>query len=246
MPWKDEPEMLGTGSDLAIGLLEDDGVVVPQPPMARALQMAANAMRKAGHQIVSWEPPSHMTSSKIHKSIINADGMPSIVANIELSGEPFVPEVAHGFPNGGAGAPIGLLEYENITMRLEQYRSAYHHYWESTMKQTDTGRPVDAVIFPVGPHTATLPGKSYWWTYTSVLNVLDYCSVVIPVTKANATIDSFNADYKPLSEKDELNWKAYDPEVFDGAPANVIVVGRRFEEEKVLAIAQVIVDALSR
>ena len=90
--------------------------------------------------------------------------MPSIVANIKLSGEPFVPEVADRFPNGGAGTPIGLLEYENITVQLEQYRSVYHNYWESTMKQTNTGRPVDAVIFPVGPHTATLPGKSYWWS----------------------------------------------------------------------------------
>ena len=44
--------------------------------------------------------------------------------------------------------------------------------------------------------------------YSSVLNVLDYCSVVIPVTKANAKVDKFNADYKPLNEKDELNWKA--------------------------------------
>jgi amidase len=42
-----------------------------------------------------------------------------------------------------------------------------------------------------------------------------------------------------------LTFEPDDPEVFDGAPASVMVVGRRFEEEKVLAIAQVIVDALA-
>ena len=52
------------------------------------------------------------------------------MANIKLSGEPFVPEVADGFPNGGAGTPTGLLEYENITVQLEQYRSVYHNCWE--------------------------------------------------------------------------------------------------------------------
>ena len=51
MPWRDDLEKLGAASILAIGLLKDDGVVVPQPPMARALQTAANAMKKAGHRV---------------------------------------------------------------------------------------------------------------------------------------------------------------------------------------------------
>lgn len=51
MPWRDDLKRLGTGSNLAIGLLEDDGVVMSQPPMACALQTAAIAMRKAGHQV---------------------------------------------------------------------------------------------------------------------------------------------------------------------------------------------------
>jgi hypothetical protein len=65
--------------------------------------------------------------------------MPSIFANIKLPGEPFVPEVADRFPDGGAGTPIGLLELEKITVQLQQYRSMYHNYWESAMKQTNTG-----------------------------------------------------------------------------------------------------------
>jgi amidase len=65
--------------------------------------------------------------------------MPSIVANIKLSGKPFVPEVTDRFPDGGARTPIGLLELEKITVQLEQYRSMYHNYWESAMKQTNTG-----------------------------------------------------------------------------------------------------------
>lgn len=148
--------------------------------------MTANAVKKAGHQvsdtrvwrwcmtslcamlmsrqILEWKPPCHMTSSSIHKGIINADSMPSIVDNIKLSREPFVPEVADRFPNGGPGTPISLHVYENLTLRLADYRVQYHQYWETTSKYTTTGRPVDVIIFPVGPHTATLPGKSYWWS----------------------------------------------------------------------------------
>ena len=51
IPWRDDLEKLGAGLNLSIGLLKDDGVVVPQPPIARALQTAANAMQAAGHQV---------------------------------------------------------------------------------------------------------------------------------------------------------------------------------------------------
>lgn len=52
MPWRDDLEKLGMGSHYAIGLREDHGVVVPQPPVVRTPQMAAaTAMTKAGPQI---------------------------------------------------------------------------------------------------------------------------------------------------------------------------------------------------
>jgi hypothetical protein len=41
----------GTGSNLAIGVLKDDRVVVPQPPVARALQTVATAMKEAEYQV---------------------------------------------------------------------------------------------------------------------------------------------------------------------------------------------------
>ena len=36
-----------------------------------------------------------------------------------------------------------------------------------------------------------------------------------------------------------------DPEKYDGAPAAVQILGRRFDEEKLLSIAQLVVDALN-
>jgi Asp-tRNA(Asn)/Glu-tRNA(Gln) amidotransferase A subunit family amidase len=36
-----------------------------------------------------------------------------------------------------------------------------------------------------------------------------------------------------------------DPEKYDGAPASIQILGRRLEEEKLLSLAQVVVDALN-
>ena len=37
---------------------------------------------------------------------------------------------------------------------------------------------------------------------------MDYTAVVIPITKADKSIDQATAEFKPLSEKDKRNWDA--------------------------------------
>jgi len=103
---------------------------------------------------------------------------------------------------------------------------------------------VDAVIMPVAPHAAVVPGKYYHTIYTEAINLMDYSTAVIPVTKANKTVDTFNADYKPHNEDDRKNWKAYGPDIYDGAPVGVQLVARKYEEEKVWAIAKIVSAAL--
>lgn len=90
--------------------------------------------------------------------------------------------------------------------------------------------------------------------------MLDYSAVVIPVTKANASIDKADPNYMPLNETDEKNWNACmatspfdrspltcnldDADIFDGAPVGVQIVARKFEEEKIWAIGKLIYQAL--
>jgi hypothetical protein len=44
--------------------------------------------------------------------------------------------------------------------------------------------------------------------YSRTINLLDYSSVVIPVTKVGEDVDAFNHEYKPLTELDKKNWEA--------------------------------------
>lgn len=44
--------------------------------------------------------------------------------------------------------------------------------------------------------------------YTEAINLMNYSVVVIPVTKADKKIDVVNESYRPLNEKDKLNWDA--------------------------------------
>ncbi|KAI0541303.1 amidase signature domain-containing protein [Xylaria digitata] len=224
---------------LKLGVLWTDCDVQPHPPITRGLRMVVEAMRAAGHKIVDWQPPTQGVGRNIHLAFLMADGAHDIHTQLELSDEPLIPDLKESFQ---LRDPMDLLQYQDLTIRGLEYESAYSDYWNSTAG--DDGQIVDAVIMPVAPHAAVIPGKYYHTGYTEIINLLNYSVVVIPVTKADKHIDVTDKSYEPANEIDRLNWEAYDPEIYDGAPMGVQVVARKFEEEKILSIAKIVVAAL--
>ncbi|MCJ1377476.1 hypothetical protein MMC17_000571 [Xylographa soralifera] len=222
---------------LKLGIYWTDNVVGSQPPIVRGLRTVYEAVQKAGHKVINWNPPSQTTAKRVHLAFLKADGAHHIHQQLDLSGEPLIPQLRASFQRRDA---IPLLEYQNLTLQGLAYEESYVDYWNST---ADGGQVVDAVIMPVAPHAAVIPGKYYHTAYTECINLMNYSACVIPVTKANKNIDVFDHDYKPLNDTDRKNWEAYDPDIYDGAPVGLQIVARKHEEEKVWAIAK-IVDAI--
>ena len=74
---------------------------------------------------------------------------------------------------------------------------------------------------------------------------MDYASCVLPGGLVDKNIDPAKtsasvAQYQPRNDLDKWNWELYDPELMQGLPVGLQVVGRRLEEEKVLSAAKVI------
>jgi len=60
IPWKqDLAEGKGIPPKLCFGVLLDDGVVAPHPPILNALKRTTDALIKAGHEVIPWEPLDH-------------------------------------------------------------------------------------------------------------------------------------------------------------------------------------------
>ncbi len=139
--------------------------------------------------------------------------------------------------------PISLLEYHALTVEGRDYEAAYCDYWNSTAEEdgklgittlflckiailSNIGQIVDAVIMPVAPHAAVIPGKYFsagalstrrsfeTWrltrakAYTEAINLLDYSAVVIPVTRANKELDKPEGSFTPMNDMDAQNWAA--------------------------------------
>ncbi|KAA8570222.1 hypothetical protein EYC84_002538 [Monilinia fructicola] len=237
IPWRKEAR-LSTRKKLRFGIFWWDGMVQPHPPIRRALQMVVAALERAGHEVIDWCPPSHTIPERLHPAIMNADGSCDIQKQLALSGEPLL----HGLDEFHAlRAPMSLLEYQHRALQLRDYRQEYADYWNGT-RDAD-GNVVDAVLMPVAPHAAVIPGMWEHLAYTEVLNLLDYTALAIPVTHADENIDLPHA-YVPVSAKDSRNWTAYYPGVYHGAPVGIQIVGRVCEEEKIIGVAEMVEECL--
>lgn len=64
------------------------------------------------------------------------------------------------------------------------------------------------------------------------------------MTTVDKKIDVKDKSFKPVSEQDKETQEDYDPEIYDGAHVAVQLVGRRLQEEKVLALSEYIGGAL--
>ena len=84
--------------------------------------------------------------------------------------------------------------------------------------------------------------------YTFLFNLLDYTAGIIPVTKVDPTIDALPSTFSlgKLNGVAQGAYMHYDAVRMKGLPVGVQVIGRRLEEEKVLAIMARCVDALEK
>jgi amidase len=72
-PWKHDPESIrrpwdedvyqlkehGGGRKLVFGMIWNDGMITPHPPIIRGLEQAKKALIAAGHEVVDWLPYKH-------------------------------------------------------------------------------------------------------------------------------------------------------------------------------------------
>jgi amidase len=228
------------GAPLRIGIIHNDGYMRPHPPIARGLRMIEAALTRAGHEVTDWNPPSHSDAAQIHMSFLQSDGGHDIYKQLELSGEPIIPPLRQLFE---PAPPFSAVKIQELAIAARDSCEAYLEYWNST--STADGREVDAFVMPVAPHAAVIPGRQVYIGYTEIVNLLDYSAAVIPVTNADKEVDLADPRHVPFNDLDALNWSWYDPEAYHGAPVGVQIVCRKYEEEKVWAIAQ-IVDTLLR
>ncbi|THC94676.1 hypothetical protein EYZ11_005861 [Aspergillus tanneri] len=246
LPWRTEMEesvldLIRSSTDgrgkLAFGVLKHDGCVMPQPPVQRAMEYVTGLLKRLGHKVIEWEPPSHKLAAKLAFEIYGLDGGRDCFQNLSLSGESPIPQVLEPF-NHGQGKQADASQIAAINIEKREFQKAYLDYWNETINVTGTGRTADALITPVIAYTAVKPHQLRYVDYSLFVNILDYPSVTVPVTRADKAIDKQDQTYRPENSQDQQVYDDYDAELYHGSPIAVQLVGRRLHEEQILTLAE--------
>ncbi|KAF8601153.1 general amidase [Ceratobasidium sp. AG-I] len=260
--WDEEAYQLvehgGRGGRKCFAMLYDDGLVKPNPPVFRAMDMMRKALESAGHEVIEWENRKHEEIFiNVEKKIFLADGDEDYRRECELSGEPRIQtmdpalyshELHDPATNKGIEiiSPLSVWELWQLHKTKRDLRKEYLDHWQSTISRTTTGRPVDAVISPAVPYAAPPHGKNSSPFYTSLWNAVDYTVGVLPVATVDPELDQPGPPHDFYSDEDRDIYNLYKPEVYKDAPVGLQVVGQRLEEEAVLAMMEEVDDALKR
>ncbi|ORY59672.1 amidase signature domain-containing protein [Pseudomassariella vexata] len=245
IPWREDVYQEFRAKHLTVGLLVDDGVVRPHPPITRVLMAVVEKLKQAGHDIVEWNADLHPECIQVLDDFYTADGGEDIRIDVTAGGEPFIPHVEALVNKGKA---ISVYQYWQINKRKFALQQAYLNKWKS-IKSPTTGRPVDVILMPAMPHPAVPHRSCRWVGYTKVWNVLDYSALVLPAGKVMSEDTEAQWNFDSRNELDDWNaavWKNDGAQMAELAlPVGIQLIGRKLEEEKVLAIGAV-VDGILR
>ncbi|RVX67712.1 hypothetical protein B0A52_07835 [Exophiala mesophila] len=230
---------------LRIGLILTDGVVDPHPPVARALKETAEKLKAAGHDVFEYKLPFDAWEAALTTwALYWQTGAAEANQFIASSGEsPLIPYAR----NLEIFKTRALTTQELFSYNAKQlnYKWEFAQSWQDNTSSTDAGpsKAVDAIICPVAPAASIPHSFPVWWGYTSLWNLLDYPSVIVPVKDLviDPIKDKKDLNYQPRDNPfDKDNWEVYDPELWKTQPVTIQVVGRPYKDEDLVAAAEVI------
>lgn len=270
-PWRIDPSLIVKDwipyhfiKPLKVAVQWWDGVVQPHPPMTRALKEVSEACRRAGMIVVEWDCQSlnHRKGWEILASLYWTDGGEHVKKILRDAGEPELPLTKFIIDEQPSVRKLSQQELWDVSQQptsasiswlinpaqrcseRDEYREAYARAWNATAE--DDGQEVDVILCPPSFGAATPHEQSRYWGYTANWNLLDYPGVVFPVTVVDPVKDPKDADYVPKNEEDRFVYEMYNPHRFLNAPVSLQLIGRRQQDEKVLAALAEIERAMGR
>ena len=264
LPFREE--VYANRRPMRIGFYTSDAFMGASPACARAVDEACAALRRAGHEVVAWEPIGADALVRLFFSIVSADRGESLfkqVLNEQV--EPMMRSMktqvslpswlrsavaallrACGSPKAagllGATGERRVHELYSLVAERNALKLAFLRSWRAAK--------LDALVCPAGllpaiPHDS-FSQVSFAAASVMLYNILDMPAGVVPVTCVRASTDHFptttGAGSSDLLEK-RLR-AAYNADAQAGLPVGVQVVALPFEEEQCLRAMREVADAV--
>ncbi|CCO31140.1 Acetamidase [Rhizoctonia solani AG-1 IB] len=250
MPWNHSLAQGKKGEKLSIGIFIDDGVVAPHPPIVEALRRVRDDLVSAGHEVIDWEPMDHQQAIEVISRLYLLDAGDEIRSVLAESGEPPIPSVARILAEAEKHGISSLSKSWEVNAKRDDFRARVLKHWNETARRTASGRPVDAVLCPASATLAPPHWTMRWFGYTAYWNLVDLPAVVFPVGKPfDASLwrsGDRTAHVNIRNPTEEFVSNQWNPETYDGAPIALQLVGRRWQEEKLISNLRIVDEVVAR
>jgi amidase len=224
MPWRS----VELKAKPKIGILWDNGMVTPTPPVKRALKTVAEKLRSKGYEIIDWAPDGHPEAFSLMGKFFIADGRTSVRKILESTGEPWRPEMKL-YENA---KDMTVYELWQLQKQRTPLQSMYLRRWAKFER-------LDAILGSSTPYAGPRSGQFKSVGYTGIFNILNYSSTSFPTgLYGDKDVDVYSSDFKALSDMDEVTKTDYDPAEIHGIPISLQLTCRRLEDEQVMALTE--------
>ncbi|KAJ4307787.1 hypothetical protein N0V84_012496 [Fusarium piperis] len=204
------------------------------PPVLRGYKAAQKRLRDAGFELVEFVGPDITESWDLCKAFLHVKGVRNLTR--EISKEPIL-KIVH--QTGIIGHPYseGLM-IENIhelNVKLAIFNIRMQQAWNAS------GKPLDALLWVTNAHPALPLDEWTDATFTAIFNAVDWPAISLPLgMQCNKDLDHAYTQFTPFGEQDAHLQSLYDADKFHGLPLSVQLAGQRFQDEKLLAIAELV------
>ncbi|KIJ66047.1 hypothetical protein HYDPIDRAFT_130197 [Hydnomerulius pinastri MD-312] len=239
-PWLLDPSLVPLplvvpqlSQKLRVGVMMHDGVVLPHPPMLRAMKLAKAKLEASSEvEVVDYVPFQHEEGYSIIRTLYFEDGGETVHRCLKEGGEDILPLTEWVISPPHTKKHDAIQAWE-LRVKRDTYRRVYSDHWHS--------QGCDVVLCPPFSGTASRHDTAKYWGYTAIWNLLDYPGAVFPTgLVADPALDAVDANFTPMGPDDEFNHSIYEPKAYVGAPVNLQVISRRFNDGLVLAAQDII------
>jgi Asp-tRNA(Asn)/Glu-tRNA(Gln) amidotransferase A subunit family amidase len=200
---------------LRVALFDEDGFCPVKPVLREAVASAGRALAERGHEVVEERPPNQAEVREVFVQLALAETAALLGPVVEPRKDELSPQIARMFRRLGE-ADMDLAAYAGrLAHRLELERAVCAWLEQNPIAIAPVG-PVAA--FPIGTETIEIEGETYeesdLFTLSTYVNALGLPAAAVPVGRTP-----------------------------DGLPVGVQVIGRRYRELEVLAVARELEEA---
>jgi amidase len=223
---------------LKVGVMMDDGMIIPQPPVIRALEWAKSQLSALSFvEIKPFMPHATNEAMRMIRQMYWPDSGLVVKAKLAKTGEPMHSLTAHIMQDAIDDVEKTACEVTAMRVARDDFRCDFAESWSE--------QDVDVVLCPVFVGPAAAHDTSFYWNYTALFNFVDYPAVTFPTSiSALKKGEESYAENRALNDQDEHVRKLWQEGDFEGAPINLQLVARKYHDNFLFGALDLLKDAL--